>query len=411
MLTGNEAISAGAVRAGLKFYSAYPMTPASSILSYMAAAEKPFKLVVKHTEDEISAINMAIGASYAGARSMTGTSGGGFSLMVEGLGLAAMTETPLVVVEAQRPGPASGMATHSGQGDLEFIMHASPDEFPRVVIAPGDVNECFYHTIRAFNLAEKYQIPVLILTDKFLGESYWSTEEFDSQSVKIERGQLLKEADLGNETGYRRYRITENGVSPRSRPGLKNGIFIASSYEHDEHGMEREEEAVRVAMHDKRFRKLEHIARDIDQPAIAGNEDAEVTIVSWGSTKGPINEAMNILRKQGIKANYLQLIYISPFPAEAVKSILGKAKIIVDVENNKTGQLANIIREYTGMDVHHRILRYDGRAIWPEDLAAAIRQIIEKKAPKIIEINGCTEEETKDLDKIKMRTFKLESKQ
>ncbi len=407
MMTGNEAISAGAIKAGCKFYSAYPMTPASSILSYMAAAEKQFGMVVKHTEDEISAINMAIGASYAGARSMTGTSGGGFSLMVEGLGLAAMTETPIVIVEAQRPGPASGMATHSGQGDLEFMLHASPDEFPRIVVAPGDVSECFFQTIKAFNMAEKYQIPVLILTDKFLGESYWSTEAFDESEVKSERGLLLKESDLAQEKDYKRYKITPNGVSPRSRPGFKNGIFIASSYEHDERGTEREEEAIRVAMHNKRFRKLDFMAKDLEPPKLEGDSDADVTIVSWGSSKGPVKEAMEIMKKDGIKANFLQLLYLSPFPSEDVKAILGKSKIIVDVECNKTGQLASVIRENTGIEVNHKVLRYDGRAIWPEDLASAVRKIVQKNAPKVIDINDCEGDEQKDLDDVKIRTFKL----
>jgi 2-oxoglutarate/2-oxoacid ferredoxin oxidoreductase subunit alpha len=406
MITGNEAISMGAIKAGCKFYSAYPMTPASSLLSFMAANEKEFGMVVKHTEDEIAAINMAIGASYAGARAMTGTSGGGFGLMVEALGLAAMTETPLVLVEAQRPGPASGMATHSGQGDLRFILHAAADEFPRVVIAPGDVNECFFETIRAFNLADKYQIPVIILTDKFLGESYWSTKEFDMKAIKIDRCLLLKEEDLKNEKDYRRYKITDNGVSPRARPGIKNGIHVASSYEHDEHGVEREEEPIRVAMHDKRFRKLKFIEKDLEQPKLTGNKDAELTIVSWGSTKGAILEALDLLKEKGIKANYLQFLYVSPFPEKTAKDILSKSKIIVDIEGNKTGQLAGLIKEHTGLDVHHRVLKYDGRAFAPEELAEALEDIAKKKAGKVIVLSNYEE---KDLDKVKMRTFKLGS--
>ena len=407
LITGNEAISAAAIKAGCKFYAAYPMTPASSILGFMAANEKQYGMVVKHTEDEIAAINMAIGASYAGARSMVGTSGGGFALMVEGFGLAAMTETPLVVVEAQRPGPATGMATHSGQADLRFVLHAGTDEFPRIVIAPGDINECFYETIKAFNLAEKYQTPVMILTDKYLGESYWSNEEFDTQGITIDRGLLLSDEDMENAADYRRYRITDTGVSPRTVPGVKNGMHVASSYEHDEKGMEREEEPIRVAMHNKRFRKLEFIEQEIEQPHIIGHENAQVTITGWGSTKGPIKEAMRILEQQGIKSNYLQILYLSPFPSETVKEILSKSKITVDIENNKTGQLAGLIKEHTGLDVDYKILKFDGRAFAPEDLAKAIKDIVEKRAEKIIVVNGYQEaEKAKTLDDIRLRTFK-----
>ncbi len=408
LITGNEAISAAAIKAGCKFYAAYPMTPASSILGFMAANEKQFGMVVKHTEDEIAAINMAIGASYAGARSAVGTSGGGFALMVEALGLAAMTETPLVVVEAQRPGPATGMATHSGQADLRFVLHAATDEFPRIVIAPGDINECFYQTVNAFNLAEKYQMPVVILTDKYLGESYWSNEEFSTEGTAIDRGLLLSDEDMENAADYRRYRITDTGISPRAIPGLKNGMHVASSYEHDEKGMEREEEAIRVAMHNKRFRKLEFIEQELEQPHLLGHQDAAVTLVAWGSTKGPIKEAMRLLQEQGIKTNYLQLLYLSPFPTEKVKEILGKSKVTVDIENNKTGQLAGLIREHAGVEVDYKILKFDGRAFTPEDLASAIKDIAEKRAEKVITINGYQEAEmTKELDEIKMRTFKI----
>ncbi len=407
LLTGNEAISAGAIKAGCKFYAAYPMTPASSILGFMAANEKQFGMVVKHTEDEIAAINMAIGASFAGARAMVGTSGGGFALMVEALGLAAITETPLVIVEAQRPGPATGMATHSGQADLRFVLHAATDEFPRIVVAPGDVNECFYETIKAFNFSDKYQIPVIILTDKYLGESYWSNEEFDTQGITIDRGLLLSDEDMKDAKNYRRYRITDTGVSPRTIPGIKNGMYVASSYEHDEKGMEREEEQIRVAMHNKRFRKLEFIEQELEQPHLLGYQDAPVTIVAWGSTKGPIKEAMKILQQEGIRSNYLQILYLSPFPADRVKEILSNSKIIVDVENNKTGQLAGLIKERTGIDVHYKILKYDGRAFTPEDLAVAIKDIIERRAEKTIVINGYMEAEATTLDDIRMKTFKV----
>src|SRR3989338_4673930 len=212
-MSGNEAISAGAIKAGCKFFAAYPMTPASSILHTMAAFEKDYNIVVKHTEDEIAAMNMAVGANFAGVRAMTATSGGGFALMVEAFGLAAQTETPLVVVNAMRPGPATGMATHSGQGDLRFILHAAQDDFPRIVVAPGTVDECFYLTFQAFNLAEKYQLPVVILTDKYLGESFRTVEPFRTD-LKVERGQLATKEQLealANNGGYLRYKHSSDG--------------------------------------------------------------------------------------------------------------------------------------------------------------------------------------------------------
>lgn len=395
LITGNEAISVGAIKAGCKFYSAYPMTPASSLLSFMAAYEKKYNMVVKHTEDEIAAMNMAIGAAYAGARAMTGTSGGGFALMVEALGLAAMTETPLVVVEAQRPGPATGMATHSGQADLRFVLHSATDEFPRVIIAPGDVDECFYQMNTAFNLAERYQIPVIVLTDKYLGESYWSNKEFDTTHLKIDRGFLLDEKDIHD---YKRYKITDSGVSPRVIPGMKNGMHVATSYEHDEKGFEREEEPIRIAMHNKRFKKLNHILNDLPKPKLVGDRNAKITIVAWGSTKGVIKEIM----KKNKDVNYLQILYLSPFQSEDIAKILSESKTIVCIENNKTGQLAGLIREKTGIEVNYKLLKYDGRPFDPEDIENVLNNIEGSKEKEII--IGLTE---KDLDKVKMRTFKV----
>ena len=371
-MSGNEAITVGMVKAGCKFYAAYPMTPASSLLSNMAGLERQFNLVVKHTEDEIAAINMAIGASYAGVRSACGTSGGGFALMVEGFGLAAQTEVPLVVIEAQRPGPGTGMATHSGQGDLRFLLHASTDESPRVIIAPGSVEECFYRTVDAFNIAEKYQLPVIVLTDKFLGESFWTVKEFDTKNIVIDRGKLLSEVPAD----YKRYTITEDGISPRAVPGQKGGMHVATSYEHDEEGYEREEEEVRVMMHNKRFRKMETFAKTLDDPVLDGNPDADITIISWGSTKGPIREAMKLLKEDGISVNYLQVVYISPLPAKRIAEVINNAKATVIIENNKTAQLAGVIKEQTGLDIDHRILKYDGRPFTPQDIHAGIKELL-----------------------------------
>ncbi|MBI4895204.1 MAG: 2-oxoacid:acceptor oxidoreductase subunit alpha [Candidatus Aenigmarchaeota archaeon] len=405
-LSGNEAITAGAIKAGCKFYSAYPMTPASSILSSMASQEKNYNIVVKHTEDEISAINMAIGASYAGVRSMTGTSGGGFALMVEGFGLASITETPLVVVEAQRPGPGTGMATHTGQADLRFIMHASTDEAPRIIIAPGDIDECFYETIHAFNLADKYQMAVVILTDKYLGESYMTTHEFNQSLVKIDRGKLLTDEQALKENDYRRYKVTADGVSSRTVPGQKNGQHVASSYEHDEYGFEREEEIIRMAMHDKRFRKLDQVKLELKEPELVGEKNADITIIGWGSTKGPVFEAIKLLKEKGLKANYLQIKYLIPFHTEKITKIMKEAKLTVCIEGNKLGQLAGVIKEQNGMDVNYKILKYDGRPFAPEDIAKIVESILQHKAEKIIVLNGYQEaHKTSDLKDIKNINF------
>ncbi len=383
-MSGNEAIVAGAIKAGCKFLSAYPMTPATSVMTTMATQEKNYNIVVKHTEDEIAAINMAIGAAYAGARAMTCTSGGGFCLMVEGLGLAAQTEVPLVIVEAQRPGPATGMATHTGQGDLRFIMHASTDESPRAIIAPGDQEECFYRTIDAFNMAEKYQIPVFVLTDKYLGESYKSMPAFDTSNISIDRGKLLTQEHLNDMKDFKRYQLTEDGISPRSIPSQSGGQHTASSYEHDEEGYEREEEEIRVQMHHKRFRKLENLKNELPPPQFFGDKDADVTIISWGSTKGPILQAMRKLGQKGIKTNFCQIVYLSPFPHEYMGRIIRNAKRTVIIENNKTSQLSGIIKELTGLDTDYRILKYDGRPFFPEEIVHGIKDIVEKNSSKEI---------------------------
>ncbi len=383
-LSGNEAIVCGAIKAGCKLICAYPMTPASSIMMTMARFEKDYNVVVKQTEDEIAAINMAIGANFAGIRAMTATSGGGFALMVEGLGLAAQTETPLVVVEAMRPGPATGMATHSGQGDLRFVLHASTDEFPRVVVAPGDVAECFHSAVGAFNIAEAYQLPVIILTDKFLGESYQTVERFPNDGIKIQRGKYFDKAGAsygpqGN--FFKRYLVTPDGISPRSIPGQQGGIHVASSYEHDQEGFEREDEDIRVAMHRKRFRKIALFEKQHDiSPHFYGDKRGDISLVGWGSTKMSILEAMKLLNERGIRTGFMQPYFINPFPSKHVAEALKKAKKAIVIENNYTSQLGGIIREKTGIELSSRIIKYDGRPFSPEDLADAIERIVKGEA-------------------------------
>ena len=378
-LTGNDSIALGAISAGCRFYAAYPMTPASAILDYMMAHDDETGMVVIQTESELAAMNMVVGAGYTGLRAMTATSGGGFSLMAEALGLAAMTETPIVVNIGQRPGPSTGLATHSAQGDLLFAIHASQGEFPRVVVAPGDVEECFYLTKHAFNLADVFQIPVLIITDKYLVESEKDTVPFDADSVPIKRGKFIElEKYNGN---YKRYQLTGDGVSPRALPGTTGVIVSSNSNEHRDTGYSNDESKAVTDMVDKRFMKLPYIIDAVSklEPArIFGSEKAEVTIVGWGGTKGPILEAIIMLRNQGIQAKMLQVVFMEPFPAQRVKEELSKSKVNILFENNKTAQLSTLIKLHTGISIENISLRYDGRPFDPTEIMEKVLELIKR---------------------------------
>ena len=369
LINGNEAIALGALKAGLKFYAAYPMTPASSILHYLAAQEREYKLVVKQTEDEIAAMNMAVGASFAGVRSMVATSGGGFSLMVEALGLAGMVEAGVVVVLAQRPGPATGLPTWTEQGDLRFALHAAQGDFPRVVLAPGDPEECFYLTFLAHNLAEKYQLPVIIMTDKYLAEARQTVPFFKTEALSVERGELADTSKLSADARFARYAVVPSGVSPRSIPGQPGGMYVANSDEHEPTGLANEEAEVRVAQMNKRMRKLQTLRGEIPDPVkLYGPKQADVTLVGWGSTKGPILEALKELEREGKSVNFLQVRLLEPFPIKEIDTFLRQAKRRVLVENNYSGQLGGLIRERTGIDITDKFLKYDGRPIHPEEI-------------------------------------------
>jgi len=365
LINGNEAIALGAIKAGLKFYAAYPMTPATSILQYLVAQERDYKLVVKQTEDEIAAMNMAVGASFAGVRSMVATSGGGFALMSEALGLAGMTECGTVVVIAQRPGPATGLPTWTEQGDLRFALHAGQGDFPRVVLAPGDPEECFYMTFQAHNLADKYQLPVIVLTDKYMAEARQTVPFFNTESLKLDRGELADTSKLSADARFARYAMTPSGVSQRSIPSQPGGVFAVNSDEHDDTGMANEEADTRQAQMDKRMKKLQALRSEIQEPVkLYGPKEAEVTLVGWGSTKGPILEAM----KKSKNINFLQIRCLEPFPVKEVDTVLRQAKRRVLIENNYSGQLAGLIRERTGIDITDKFLKYDGRPINPEEI-------------------------------------------
>lgn len=379
VMTGNEACVLGAIAAGCKFYAAYPMTPTSAALGLMAELGPKFGVVVKHAEDEISVINMAIGAGYAGLRAMVGTSGGGFSLMVEGLGLAGITETPLVILMGQRPGPATGLPTWTGQGDLEFIIHASQDEFPRIVLTPGDIDEAFYLTAESFNLAEMYQTPVFVLIDKYLAEGHKSTRFFDAKKIAINQGKLMSWEEGGSVEDYLRYKITEDGIPPRALPGMKKALFTANSYEHNEYGYSTEDSKERTEQVDRRNRKLETYRKKLPTQTLYGDKEAELTLVGWGSTKGPVLQALADLQQEGFtkKINFLHIKHIWPLPGESVTRTLTAAKKTLLLEGNSQAQLGSLIREQTGIKLDQRYLRYDGRPFYPDDIVNKIKEILE----------------------------------
>jgi 2-oxoglutarate/2-oxoacid ferredoxin oxidoreductase subunit alpha len=396
VISGNDSIALGAIKAGLKFMAAYPMTPVTSIMLNIAKNAERYGIIMKQTEDEIAAVNMAIGAAHMGVRSMTASSGGGFALMSEALGMAAMTETPLVIVEGTRPGPSTGLPTWTDQGDLRFVLHASQGEFPLVTALPGDAQECFDMTLKVFNLAEKYQMPCLIITDKYLGEGIYTVPPFEADDYVPESSTISMEAAENFEAGeYLRFKLTESGVSPRALPGHPNCIYTASTDEHAEDGDLDESSENRVAMVDKRDRKFETLKREalsedelfeVHGGSVAGggvdgtDGDADLTIVGWGSTKGPILEAVEVANAQGLKVDFLQIKYASPFPAEGVERVLREAlesggKLLL-VENNSTAQMGGMVREYTGVKIEKQLLKYDGRPVHPSEVLAKIQELL-----------------------------------
>ncbi|MDH7486845.1 MAG: 2-oxoacid:acceptor oxidoreductase subunit alpha [Anaerolineae bacterium] len=377
VVSGTEAFSLGALAGGCRFVSAYPMTPGSPVLHWMAAHAAQYGVVTKHTEDEIAAICMAIGAAHMGARALVPTSGGGFSLMVEALGLAAMSETPVVIYNAQRPGPSTGLATRNAQADLLFMLYASQDEFPRFLLAPGTHEQCFVAGWRAFNLAEKYQTPALVLSDHYLAVATRTLEmgAFDFDAVQIERGELLSPAELDAlDEEYLRYRLTPSGVSPRALPGHPKAVYVAESNEHDPAGALDEEIENRIAMVEKRQSKLIGMVEEMSGPARYGPAEAETTFVCWGSTYGPLREAVDLLNaEQPGRANMLHFSDLWPLPLEPVTAALASARQRIAVEVNATAQLATLLRSQTGIQMDGAILKYDGRPFTPEYILARVR--------------------------------------
>jgi 2-oxoglutarate ferredoxin oxidoreductase subunit alpha len=385
LVDGNEAIGLGALAAGIGMYCAYPMTPASSLLTFMAAHDREYGVVVKHTEDEIAAMNMVVGAAFGGARAMCATAGGGFSLMVEGLGLAGVSESAVVVGVLTRPGPATGLPTWTEQSDLRFVIHAAQGEFPRVVLAPGDRADAFELTWKAFNLADQLQTPVLILGDTYLSDNRQSLPPFDLDAVKVDRGKLIPEGDVESHPEvlgdgiYLRYKVTDDGVSWRALPGVTGAEQVVNSYEHDEYGYGAQGEvaSTRVAQNEKRLRKLDLASTLVPPPAYFGTApaDADVSIICFGSTKGPVRQAMEWLERDGVTVALMQIVTLWPFPGVEVSAFLEASRRTMIVEGNATGQLEGLIRQECLHGIDWRLHRYDGRPFSPEQVYATVKEV------------------------------------
>ena len=371
VMDGNKAIAKGLLAAGLEAYVGYPMTPSTSTLQFLAKTAKKNGLKVVHPEDEIAVLNMALGMSYAGTRVAVGTANGGLALMQETVSLAGVSEIPVVIMVSMRMGPATGVATHTSQGDLQFALHAGHGEFPRLVIAPGDVEECFECAADALNLAWKYQIPAIILSDKHLSESYKSVH-LDTSSKGPDLGKRAVPVD-GH---YLRYKITDDGISPLAFPGRPGVTVKATSYEHNEAGEATEDPGMVQAMQDKRFRKLEGLYRDFAWfPTVKtyGDLNSDIVVLLWGSTKGAMLEAQKQLKAP---VKIVQVVWMEPFDANRVKAELSSARVIIDVEANHTAQLAALVREKTSIEIFNKVLKYDAQPFTPTELAQEINKFI-----------------------------------
>jgi len=381
---GNESFGLGALAAGVGLYCAYPMTPASSLLHFMAKHGEPVGVVVKHTEDEIAAMNMVIGGAFGGTRSMCATAGGGFSLMVEAYGFAGVSESACVVGLFTRPGPATGLPTWTEQSDVRFALHAAQGEFCRVVLAPGDHAEAFEFTWRAFNIADQLQNPVILLGDSYLSDNRRTSPRFDTGAVVVDRGKLVESGDIAehpetlSDGRYARYKVTDDGVSVRALPGVEGALQLINSYEHDEfgYGAAGEDADNRVAQNTKRLRKMELAATLVPPPARFGPDDAAVSLLFFGTTKMPTLEAMKWLQSEGHAVSAMQIATLSPFPADDVATFLEGASVTLCVEGNETGQLEGLVREHCLRGCDHRLHRGDGRPISPELVYATVKGLL-----------------------------------
>jgi 2-oxoglutarate/2-oxoacid ferredoxin oxidoreductase subunit alpha len=389
VLSGNIAMAMGGAAAGVKFYCAYPMSPSTGVLHWMAAHARKAGIMVRQVEDEIGVVNMAIGAAHAGVRSMCATSGGGFALMSEGLGMSAMMETPVVVIDCQRAGPSTGVPTKTEQGDLWQMLGAAFGDYPRVLAAPLDIGDCFKIVPEIFNLVDRFQCPGIVLCDLLLSEGRLSVDPKDLDfSPMIDRGELITTAPStssgdGN-AGYLRYKITESGISPRAIPGVPGHTHTAATDEHDEDGGLISDEFTnptkRRAMMEKRMRKVAGIQAAVPRPLLWGPRDADITLIGWGSTKGVIEEACELLTEQGISANQLQIRWLVPLHGDAILDILQGARHTIIVENNYSGQFARYLRSETSYVPNGYIRKYDGEPFMPHHIVESVKEQLSGKS-------------------------------
>lgn len=413
-LDGNTALAMGGAAAGVRFYCAYPMSPSSGVLHWMAGHGQQLGIMVRQVEDELGVINMAVGAAHAGARAMCATSGGGFALMTEALGAAAMMEVPVVCINVQRAGPATGVPTKTEQGDLWQALGAGQGDYPRIVVAPTTVEDCFHVVPELFNLADELQCPGIILSDLLLSEGRFSIDPAELEfGVPIRRGQVIGldesnghangqatngQAMSGQATNgqaangaYRRYAITPSGISPRAIPGTEGYVHVVATDEHDEDGVLISDEFTnprkRQAMHEKRMRKMDGLLRQIEAPTLFGPADAEVTLIGWGSTTGVIREAMQQLAAQGITANNLQVKWLVPLHADAIVDVVARAKTTIVVENNYSGQFARYLRSETSIVADGHVRKYDGEPFMPHHIVDGVKAVLARTAATYVPVH------------------------
>jgi 2-oxoglutarate ferredoxin oxidoreductase subunit alpha len=386
LVQGHFGTSLGKMVSGCRFQSYYPITPASDESVYLETNEileiendRPGSTIVVQTEDEISAIGMMIGSALTGTRSSTSTSGPGFALMTEALGWAGINEVPIVITLYQRSGPSTGLPTRHGQDDLLFTVFAGCGDFPKIVYASGDIEESFYDTGNCFNYADEYQIPVIHMMDKFLSSSVVTCKKFDSSKISIKRGKLLDKV----EGEYKRFAFTDDGISPRSKLGMDNGVFWNTGDESDEYGHITEDPQIRIKMMDKRMSRLDLVLESIPMvEQVKSFEVHDYTIISWGSTKGPILDAQSMLKKEGIDIGFIQIKLLHPFPTKYVNDLLKDTKVLIDIEANHSGQLGKIFKQNISRDIDYYILKYTGRGMTSTEIYDSLKKIVQNTAAK-----------------------------
>src|SRR5499426_3660837 len=392
---GNQALAMGGAAAGVRFYCAYPMSPSSGVLHWMARHARQLGIMVRQVEDEIGVINMAIGAAHTGVRAMCATSGGGFALMTEALGAAAMMEIPVVCINVQRAGPATGVPTKTEQGDLWQVMGAGQGDYPRIIVAPTNIPDCFKTVPQLFNLVDKFQCPGIVISDLLLSEGRSSVDPAELNfNVPIERGEVigLNGSIPPVNGGYNRYRLTDSGISPRALPGTAGYTHVVATDEHDEDGVLISDEFTnphkRQAMHEKRMRKMDLILPLVEPPKLFGPEDAQVTLLGWGSTEGVIHEAMQKLaNEEGVRVNNLQIKWMVPLHCEAITAIVSKCRKVIVVENNYSGQFARYLRSETGIVADGHIRKYDGEPFMPHHIVDGVKKILAGTTQKYVPVH------------------------